>query len=69
MEEVNESSNCYASCLRIANVLMAHTKPTKTGLKIIQKFITLADKYQKMAPGTDGEYFKNTMDDYNKKMK
>jgi len=69
MEEVNESSNCYVSCLKIANVLIAHTKPTKTGLKIIQRFITLADKYQKMAPGTKPEYFKNTMEYYNKKMK
>lgn len=69
MEESNEAAKCYVSCLKIANALLGHTKPTKTGLKIIQKVITLADKYQKMAPESDPEFFRNTMDYYNRKMK
>ncbi len=35
----------YTTCLKIANTLMVHTKGTQKTNKIIQKFITLADKY------------------------
>jgi len=47
---------------------MAHTKPNGTGLKIIQKLITIADKYQKIADkDINSDFFKNTMNYYNKK--
>jgi hypothetical protein len=41
-ENLNNTYNCL---LRAANVLMICTKSDEKGKKIIQKFITLADKY------------------------
>ncbi len=54
---------------------MAHTRPTAPGLKIVQRLITLADKYDKLIPdakakeaaGINPDYFKSTMNYYNKK--
>ena len=69
MDKVNEASNCYGICLKIANILIGQTKPKPVGVKIIQKFITLANKYQNMEPEVDPAYFKNTMAYYNMKIK
>lgn len=54
---------------------MAHTKPTATGLKIVQKLITLSDRYEKLVAeesakrdaGIDPKYFVNTMAYYSKR--
>ena len=69
ISDVGEVPQYYNACLKAANVMMAHTKPNQTGLKIIQKLVTLADKYQKMQPEISQDYFKNTMNYYNKKFK